>query len=157
MNIISHRGNINGIITERENSPTYIDCAIGLGYEVEIDVRIVEGSFFLGHDEPQFKVTKKWLELRSNRLWMHCKDLDSAKMLSSIDGCRYFCHSADPYVLTNTGHLWVHDLSMNIDQTCIIPLLSKYDVESFDRKLPYAICTDYASFAAYDMSTKGLR
>ncbi len=157
MKIISHRGNINGIVTDKENAPSYIDSALGLGYDVEIDVRIIDGEFFLGHDYPQFQVTKKWLELRSSRLWMHCKDLESVKSLSRVENARYFCHKSDPYVLTNTGHIWVHDLTMNIDQMCIIPLLSKEDVIQFDRKIPYAVCTDYPAYAVYDLSAKGLR
>lgn len=157
MKIISHRGNINGIVTDRENSPSYIDCALGLGYDVEVDVRFIDGSFFLGHDCPQFQVTKKWLELRSSGLWMHCKDLQSAKELNLIENAKYFCHKDDPYVLTSTGHLWVHDLSMSIDQMCIIPLLSKDDIFKFDKKLPYAVCTDYVSYAVYELTMKGLK
>ena len=37
MILISHRGNIDGKIVERENHPEYIDEAIALGYDVEID------------------------------------------------------------------------------------------------------------------------
>ena len=42
MKIISHRGNINGIIPEKENRPSYIDSAIGCGYEVEVDIRYIK-------------------------------------------------------------------------------------------------------------------
>ena len=41
MKIISHRGNVRGAIPDRENRPSYIDCAIGNGYDVEIDLRII--------------------------------------------------------------------------------------------------------------------
>ncbi len=37
--IISHRGNLDGPIPERENSPDYIDQAIKWGFVVEIDIR----------------------------------------------------------------------------------------------------------------------
>ena len=56
MIIISHRGNIRGEVPSRENAPSYIDCAIGNGYEVEIDVRSINGELWLGHDEAQYKV-----------------------------------------------------------------------------------------------------
>ena len=42
MKIISHRGNIRGAIPDKENRPSYIDCAIGSGYDVEIDLRMID-------------------------------------------------------------------------------------------------------------------
>ena len=50
MKIISHRGNIKGPLPDQENRPSYIDCAMGSGYDVEIDLRIVDGELWLGHD-----------------------------------------------------------------------------------------------------------
>ena len=38
MILISHRGNINGKKPDLENKPEYIQNAIKLGYNVEIDV-----------------------------------------------------------------------------------------------------------------------
>ena len=64
MKIISHRGNVRGAIPDRENRPSYIDCAIGNGYDVEIDVRLIAGQLWLGHDEPQYKVEHSWLQPR---------------------------------------------------------------------------------------------
>ncbi len=43
---ISHRGNIDQIIPERENSPDYINEAIAQGYHVEIDVRLIGDNCF---------------------------------------------------------------------------------------------------------------
>ena len=56
MKVISHRGNIKGSIPDKENRPSYIDCAIGNGYDVEIDIRMIGGELWLGHDEPQYKI-----------------------------------------------------------------------------------------------------
>ena len=38
MRLISHRGNINGIESVHENNPNYIENAIMLGFDVEIDM-----------------------------------------------------------------------------------------------------------------------
>ena len=81
MKIISHRGNIRGAIPDHENRPSYIDCAMGSGYDVEIDLRVVDGELWLGHDEPQYKIEHSWLEPRKEFLWIHCKDL---KQQSSV-------------------------------------------------------------------------
>ena len=41
MILIAHRGNINGSMIEKENSPSYLEEAINLGYHVETDVRYI--------------------------------------------------------------------------------------------------------------------
>ncbi len=137
MKIISHRGNIRGSIPDKENRPSYIDCAIGNGYDVEIDVRLIEGQLWLGHDGPQYKVEHCWLQSRKEYLWIHCKDLAAAKECWEYQS---FCHTSDPYTYTTIGKVWLHDLSMNINDT-IIPLID--DPIIYLAQKPYAICTDY--------------
>ena len=137
MKLISHRGNIRGPISDKENRPSYIDCALGNGYDVEIDVRIIDNELWLGHDKPQYKITHKWLDCRKDNLWIHCKDLETAKQCWEYQA---FCHTSDPYTYTSTGKIWLHDLSMEIDDDVIIPLINFPTVPVFS---PYAICTDY--------------
>jgi len=146
MKIISHRGNINGPIPKKENRPSYIDSAIQLGYEVEIDLRVINNEFWLGHDEPQYKIELLWMRLRKEKLWFHCKDMESALMLASLDDdFKYFCHSSEPYVCTSHKYLWIHDLTSGINDKCIIPLLSKDDIMNYKNNKPYAICTDFVN------------
>jgi len=137
MKIISHRGNVRGPIPEKENRPSYIDCALSNGYDVEIDINTVNGELWLGHDKPQYKITHTWLECRKEHLWIHCKDLETAKQCWEYQS---FCHTSDPYTYTSTGKIWLHDLSMRIDDNVIIPLINSPTVPVFS---PYAICTDY--------------
>ena len=61
MILISHRGNIDGKVIDYENNPDYIDKAIFLGYDVEIDLRFFNNNYYLGHDECQYKIDMKWL------------------------------------------------------------------------------------------------
>lgn len=146
MKIISHRGNINGPLPEKENRPSYIDCAIQLGYEVEVDLRIFDNEIWLGHDEPQYKINLSWMELRKNKIWYHCKDINSALFLSELnDGYQYFCHTQDSFVCTSRNYFWVHDLTNKINENCIIPLISKEDIKNYNNKEPYAICTDFVT------------
>ena len=146
MKIISHRGNVRGPIPEKENRPSYIDCAIGNGYDVEIDIRSIDDELWLGHDEPQYKIEHKWLQKRRKNLWIHCKNLQAAKECWEYQA---FCHSLDPYVYTSNGKIWLHDLSMEIDSDVIIPLIDDSALEIDWKKDPYvdpyAICTDYPS------------
>ena len=137
MKIISHRGNVRGPIPEKENRPSYIDCALGNGYDVEIDINTVNGELWLGHDEPQYNITHTWLKCRRNHLWIHCKDLETAKQCWEYQA---FCHTSDPYTYTSTGKIWLHDLSMKIDDDVIIPLIDSPFCSEYS---PYGICTDY--------------
>ena len=38
--------------------------------------------------------------------------------------------------------IWLHDLSMEIDDSVIIPMIDEADLKDIKGK-PYAICTDY--------------
>jgi hypothetical protein len=145
MKIISHRGNINGVMPEKENRPSYVDCAIQLGYDVEIDIRCINDKLYLGHDTPDYEISPTWIDLRKNHLWFHCKNSEAAYKLSHLKNIKYFCHTQDPFVLVNDKYIWVHDLSM-ITPNSIIPLLSSDLTDLyFKYKSVYAICTDYPS------------
>ena len=140
MIIISHRGNINGPVPDKENRPSYIDCAIGNGYHVEVDIRSINGELWLGHDEPQYKIDHNWLNKRRDYLWIHCKNVEAAHECWAYHS---FCHTSDPFTYTTTGKIWIHDLSQTIDSDTIIPLISLEDISKPITGAPFAICTDY--------------
>lgn len=161
MILISHRGNIKEPNKLLENKPSYIDTAISMGYDVEVDIRLVNDIFYLGHDTPDIEVSDTWLRKRRNVLWIHCKDIESAIKLSKMEFAynetyNYFCHTSDKFVLTSSNHIWVHDLTMNIGDKCIIPLLGEDDINKYDGNIPYGICTDYVEFAKYELNQRGL-
>ena len=85
----------------------------------------------------RYKITHTWLKCRKDYLWIHCKDLETAKQCWEYQS---FCHSSDPYTYTSTGKIWLHDLSMKIDNDVIIPLIDSPFCPDYS---PYAICTDY--------------
>ena len=145
MKLISHRGNIRGPIPDKENRPSYIDCAIGNGYDVEIDVNYVNGELWLGHDEPQYKVTHTGIQERSQYLWLHCKDFESAKECWKYQA---FCHSGDPFVFTSNNKIWLHGENESIytlDDMTLIPVINEQESTSFHTAngIPFGVCTDY--------------
>lgn len=157
MKIISHRGNINGIKIGLENRPSYIDSAIQLGLEVEVDVRYINNKIYLGHDFPEYIIENKWIEKRIRHLWFHCKNLEAAQYLNkNFQDIMFFCHSQDPFVCTSIGYFWVHDLSFELKEDCIIPLLNKEDIIKFNNKNVYGICTDHVTFCKDNLISKGL-
>ena len=105
MILISHRGNINGRIPERENHPDYIQEALDLGYDVEIDVWYIKGKFYLGHDEPQYETNV--IFLMNKNLWVHCKNVEALEALK-FEKVHYFYHETDTVTLTSQKYAWAY-------------------------------------------------
>jgi len=107
MKLISHRGNINGKIIEAENRPDYIDDTIRLGYDVEIDLWVVDGKIYLGHDSFQYEINDKWLNERIDKLWIHCKNVESLNWIKNTS-LHYFWHENDTLTLTSKNYIWAY-------------------------------------------------
>jgi hypothetical protein len=105
MILISHRGNINGPDVEKENHPDYIQKALHLGYNVEVDVwgYRYSGMLALGHDQPQYDIDYEFL--RQDGIWCHAKDIKTFYKLIEI-GAHCFSHDQDEVALTTKGYLW---------------------------------------------------
>ena len=71
MKLISHRGNTEKKKKKSENTVSYINSALSLGFDVEIDVWFNEG-FYLGHDTPNNKVSISYLN--NSKFWIHAKN-----------------------------------------------------------------------------------
>lgn len=143
MLFISHRGNLNGLNPERENTKEYIQEAINEGYEVEIDVRSKDGLLFLGHDSADYEVDLDWLRERRECLWIHCKDFESLSILVD-ENLKIFFHEKENYSIISNNLIWAHDLS-KVDSKCIIPLLTKEQVLHWNKEPVFGICSDFIS------------
>jgi len=141
MKLISHRGNLEGPNPERENHPDYIIEAIQAGYDVEIDVWFKDGKFYLGHDEPQYLFPYDLLDGYYNKLWIHCKDMDSLSNLNELDSngskLNYFSHENDLGVLTSRGYIW----SANLYKRGILVMPEIFNKEPNEDTL--GVCSDY--------------
>lgn len=137
MKFIAHRGNLWGPDPKTENKPDTIRKAIEIGFDCEIDVWYLNGSYFLGHDYPETKIPYSFLEFYSEHLWIHCKHLASLVQLK--DGFNCFYHDKDIYTLTSRGFIWG-----NINSPChelVVQVMpEKGGVLS---STCFAICTDY--------------
>jgi hypothetical protein len=139
MILISHRGNIDGKIENLENSPVYIDQSLSLGYDVEIDVWVVEGVLFLGHDKPQYGITQDWLNKRYEHLWIHCKNVESVEWFNMIGGFNYFWHQEDTLTLTSNGFIWVYPGNQPIKNSIsVLPEMFNDNISEC-----IGICSDY--------------
>ena len=106
MIFIAHRGNIYSRNPEKENSPDYLEEALKEGYDVECDVRAMQGKLYLGHDRPTYQIEVEFLQQQG--IWTHCKNVESLSMLCQYPMVNCFFHDKDPFVLTNKGYIWCY-------------------------------------------------
>jgi hypothetical protein len=138
MILISHRGNLNGPNEVRENSPYYIMEAIAEGYDVEVDLWWVDGKVYLGHDEPQYEVSDEWLGERVDRLWIHCKNVESLNWIRSTS-LHYFWHEQDTLTLTSKNYMWVYPGKQPITGSiAVMPEIHNDDISKC-----LGVCSDF--------------
>lgn len=146
MILISHRGNLSGRLFHCENMPLRIENVIAMGYDVEIDLRVENGFIYLGHDKPEYNITFGWLKRYQNHLWIHCKNYAAIQLISKAEGFRWFCHQDDTFGIVSDGSIWYSDLLSKPHSKCIIPLLTREQVDNYPDLFVLAaggICSDY--------------
>lgn len=138
MVLISHRGNTTHKIPSAENRPDYIDEAIGFGFDVEIDIRYIDGNLYLGHDTPDYLITLSWLEERGDRLWIHCKNHEAVEHFHQTD-LNWFWHDDDDMTITSHGFIWAHPKIQPLKNSiAVMP-----DNYNWDLSKCIGICSDY--------------
>ena len=167
MILISHRGNLNGAVPERENTQKYIQEALDAGYHVEIDIWREDNKLFLGHDRATDEVDEQWLLDRREKLWVHAKNPEALFYLTypclSRDECLcVFFHENDRYTIIQNGRnehgvlvdglIWAHDTT-NLNSKCIVPILHKMQWNRLNHpyhtsmQMPkqriWGVCSDY--------------
>ena len=136
---ISHRGNLTGPIPEKENTVDYINDAIHQGFDVEIDIWYVHSNLFLGHDAPTTQINLEFLLNHSDKLWIHCKNIEALSFLKHKSSLNVFWHENDQYTLTSKGYIWTYPNVYTTDE-CVIVAQStdKYTDKNF-----LGVCSDY--------------
>lgn len=141
MFFIAHRGNISGP-NKLENHPDHILTAIKLGYDVEVDVWLIDNKMYSGHDAPLylFNVPNEYRD----KIWFHCKNINAlVYLLQSYIKHKCFCHEQDDYsIVSPTNHIWTYPgLTLTPLSIAVLP-----ETVCFNQKLLYAcsgICSDY--------------
>jgi len=143
MRFISHRGNIDGPNPRMENNPQYIDKAISSGFDVEIDLWVVDSKLFLGHDSGEHIIDKKWIFERSCHLWLHAKNIPAICWLSSAsnNGLNFFWHQNDDISRTSSGILWTYPgIELTSMSVCVMPEIADYTHDEIGGA--WGICSD---------------
>lgn len=147
MKLISHRGNLNGKQIERENTVSYIEEALNGGYDVEIDVWLIDGAVYLGHDKPDHLVDINFL--KNSGLLCHAKNMEAFDLMLEYNSIHCFWHQEDTYTLTSKGIPIVYpgkqpirnSIVMDITKGVNKNLMSEYDGTLYN----ISVCSDYIS------------
>lgn len=143
---IAHRGNVDGP-NDRENEPDYLLDALARGYEIEVDVWVIAGTLWLGHDYAQYQVNYTFLSKIVDRTWFHCKNLEALYYFSSVlSSTKYFWHQEDDFTLTSNGYIWTYPGKEATTRSVIVDL-DLANLGSY-RDTAYAVCTDYPANVA---------
>lgn len=148
MKYISHRGNIDGKSIYLENTQEYIDTAISVGFNVEVDVWIIDSELYLGHDKPSQQVQFDWLFYRKEKLWIHCKNLEAFLFFKNKTWeLNYFWHQNDDFALTSQGYLWTYPNKPLSEYSIAVMPEMHNDVMVWDNKIGIqncaGICSDF--------------
>ena len=103
--LISHRGNIEGINLEREDSPEYVQEALKKGYHCMVDVWLVGGQHVaLGTEAAYFPTTIEFL--KDQRIICNARSPEALEFLLRNE-VHCFTLSETSFTLTNGGLIWV--------------------------------------------------
>jgi hypothetical protein len=142
---ICHRGNLHGPVKELENNFGVLIQRSLRGMDVEIDVWYHEGSLWLGHDKPEYKITLDWLACCKRRL-IHCKDYKTLEFLMLESGKKaldlhLFYHTQEHYAITTKGHIMVCPGQPLLEGSlCMMPEMANYTEE--EKLKCFSICSD---------------
>lgn len=165
MIIIAHRGLVFGPNQSRENLPLQILQAIQCGFHAEIDIRFINGQWWLGHDEPQYLIDWEFLRRHRHRLILHAKDIPTMQKLNGMQhnswinqitnhwSMHYFSHDQDELSLTSHGYLWHYPGKEPLGNRSIA-VMPERAPKWQGLEHCYGICTDYAMDCTYRFGTR---
>ena len=142
MELIAHRGLTQGPNKELENHPDQLLKAVDQGFDCEIDLRVVDGRLWLGHDVPQYEVTQEFIS--NPAFWIHAKNLEALRFLFATK-LNYFWHQEDDCVVTTHGYIWTYPEKDLTDKSIMLmPEWANPTLEGIELTNEcHAICSDY--------------
>ena len=141
MKIIAHRCNLNGPSPAENTIDAMMKC-FERGFMVEIDIRLIDGKLYLGHDGPQEEVELQFLLKHGKKIFIHCKNIEALLYLKAYNNTlNVFGLSRDPFVLTSGGDVFCAVGIVGEGCVCVMPELhipgfSDEDFNKFKYILP---------------------
>jgi len=142
--IISHRGYTDGCNKELENNPDHLEsCSEKYPWMFfEIDVWKIGNNFYLGHDEPIYKV---YLDFICNKkFYLHAKNLNAFEFLYQKKNSNLFrdmfYHDRDDVTITSLGRIWCNKKIWI--KNSLLNQVSEETINLYDFNY-IGICTDF--------------
>jgi hypothetical protein len=149
---IAHRGNTKGANPDRENSPDYIQQALSEGFDVEIDVWVVDGEIFLGHDNGKYPIELEYL--KNPKLWCHAKNFAALELMYvHKNDIHFFSHDTDTHVLTSKGYIWTFPGETTSKNTVIV-MPEKLKLNENQYRESAGFCSDYIYYIKKRLESK---
>ena len=141
MKLIAHRGLVNGPNKTLENQPHNIRSTLDQGYDCEIDLWVFDDRLYLGHDGPQFNVTRAFIE--NPKFWIHAKNLEAFYWLTDTQ-LTYFWHENDKFTLTSNGYIWSYpEQNLTNKSIRLMPEWADPELTTVKESVCYGVCSDY--------------
>jgi hypothetical protein len=97
-----------------------------------------DGKVYLGHDKPQYEVSDEWLGEIIDKLWVHCKNVESLNWIRNTS-LHYFWHEQDTLTLTSKNHMWVYPGKQPIiGSIAVMPEIHNDDISNC-----LGVCSDF--------------
>ncbi len=147
---IAHRGNTHGPDIHLENSPTAIDSAIRNKFDVEVDVRVINGAYYLGHDRATYWVNRSFLDRKE--IWIHAKDVVTYwDVLSNFVNPKVFMNEIDDLAVaidlkSREPYFWTIKPNAPLNDKSIAVMPERFGGKAWENqelKKSMSICTDY--------------
>jgi hypothetical protein len=141
MKLIAHRGLVKGPDKILENTPKQIEFAIKEGFDCEVDIWSIDNVYYLGHDDPEYRIDKDFLS--NPHLWLHAKNIEALDRLS-LTSFNFFWHQNDDYTLTSHRYIWTYPgKSMSRHSIMVMPEWQNSSFSNLYDQNCYGICSDY--------------
>ena len=90
-------------------------------------------------------ITWMWLADKSERLWIHCKDINTLHEFSTNNTSpyNYFWHQGDDYTLTSKHFIWSYPNKKYTSNTVVVMPEIEVDLKEVMMYNCYGICADY--------------
>lgn len=113
-----------------------------LGYDVEVDLWIIEDRFYFGHDEPQYEINMNQYFYLKSMLWYHAKNLEALKWRIENNIKYYFWHQEDNFTLTSNNYIWTYPGQKLTERSiCVLPENANYTEKELN--ICWGICSDF--------------
>jgi len=147
MIFIAHRGLITGPDIEKENKVATIDFAIKEGFDVEVDLWVLDNKLYFGHDLKDIeKISFEYISERKKSLWIHAKNSEALRLLSMLDekeGLHFFWHQEDNYTLTSKNIPWIYPGCQAMPTGIIVLPELVMDTNNIKNMTVKGVCSDY--------------